>query len=411
MLTARLPKRTRAARQHIRAVTPPRAHPADGHGRLVLALATMLAVGAPGFLIAGCSSQPGTSGGRGASASVPRTAARTSAAPARGPRRSSSPAAMSLMTEAAKATVVNSYSGEEARWDSGGGALLVSDIWHFSGGQTWMQTQAAGPGTSTQTYVSSDPDGGSPEGVLGVTSTLVKLLEDHYAVAYAGAASADNRAAQVVEAWRGDGSLAALFYLDQATKLPLERKVYDSQRHLINDSFFINVQFGRSVSQPRVIGAKVRQQQAQAAAWTVPIAPAKLVALSQSGWRVAPVLSDGLTLYTGAQTSTPAGPVLDLDYSDGLYVVSLFEQRGKLAAKLAGWQQTKVGGRVVYASGSAQRSLTWAGNGMVYTLIADAPAPTVAAMVDALPYDKPPGFWKRMSRGLARLASLANPFH
>ena len=47
---------------------------------------------------------------------------------------------------------------------------------------------------------------------------------------------------------------------------------------------------------------------------------------------------------------------------------------------------------------------------MVYTVIADAPAQTVDAVVGVLPHDAPPGFWKRMSRGLSRLASWANPF-
>lgn len=403
---AGLSRRTHAAR-------PQRS--ADGRGRLLLAFTAVLAVAAPGCLITGCSSPPATAEGSGAAASAPRmAAARAGAASTRGPRKHSSPVAMSLMTDAAKAAVVTSYQGEEvdSRWDSGGGTLLVSDIWHVSGGRTWVHTQAAGSGVSTRTYESTDPDGGSPEGVLGVTTTLVSLLENHYVVAYAGAASADNRPAQVVEAWRDDGSLAALFYLDQATKLPLERRVYDAQAHVINESFFINVQIGKPVAQPRprALGAAAQDEQAPAAGWTVPIPPAKLVAFARGGWRVVPVLPDGLTLFTGAQTTT-AEPVLDLGYSDGLYVVSLFEQRGRLATKLAGWQRTTVGGRIVYAAGSAQRSLTWSGGGMVYTLIADAPAPTVAAVVDALPYDKPPGFWKRMSRGLARLASLANPFH
>jgi sigma-E factor negative regulatory protein RseB len=47
---------------------------------------------------------------------------------------------------------------------------------------------------------------------------------------------------------------------------------------------------------------------------------------------------------------------------------------------------------------------------MVYTVIADAPTKTVSAVVGTLPYDKPPGFWKRISRGLSRLASFMNPF-
>ena len=58
-----------------------------------------------------------------------------------------------------------------------------------------------------------------------------------------------------------------------------------------------------------------------------------------------------------------------------------------------------------------QRSLTWSGRGTVYTVMADAPAQTVDAVVRALPHDGPTGFWKRMSRGIGRLASWANPFH
>ena len=78
----------------------------------------------------------------------------------------------------------------------------MSDIWHVSGGQTVTRTLAAGTSASGEPYLSSDTDGQWPEGVLGVTTQLVRLLEAHYIVAYAGAGSADNRAAQVVEAWR-----------------------------------------------------------------------------------------------------------------------------------------------------------------------------------------------------------------
>ena len=102
--------------------------------------------------------------------------------------------------------------------------------------------------------------------------------------------------------------------------------------------------------------------------------------------------------------------MLDLGYSDGLSVVSVFEQRGDLAARLAGWQQAKVDGHVIYVAEPDQRSLTWSGRGMVYTVMADAPAQTVDAVVGALPHDGPPGFWKRMSRGFVRLASWVNPF-
>jgi sigma-E factor negative regulatory protein RseB len=117
-----------------------------------------------------------------------------------------------------------------------------------------------------------------------------------------------------------------------------------------------------------------------------------------------------LSLFTGAQTQTSTGTVLDLAYSDGLSVVSVFEQRGNLAAKLAGWQKITVAGHAIYAAEPDQRSLTWASRGMVYTVMADAPAQTVDTVIGVLPHDKPPGFWKRMSRGFARLASWVNPF-
>jgi sigma-E factor negative regulatory protein RseB len=102
--------------------------------------------------------------------------------------------------------------------------------------------------------------------------------------------------------------------------------------------------------------------------------------------------------------------VLGLGYSDGLSVVSVFEQRGNLAARLAGWQKTTVDGHPVYTAGPDQRSLTWACRGMVYTVMTDAPPQVTGAVVGALPHEGPPGFWKRISRGFARLATIVNPF-
>ena len=117
-----------------------------------------------------------------------------------------------------------------------------------------------------------------------------------------------------------------------------------------------------------------------------------------------------MSLFTGAQAQSGAGSVLDLAYSDGLSVVSVFEQHGTLPAQLPGWRQVTLGGHAVYAAEPDQRPLTWASRGMVYTLMADAPAPTVELVVGALPHDTPPGFLKRMSRGVARVASWLNPF-
>jgi hypothetical protein len=407
----------------------------DGRSPLLLAAALVMAV--PGFLVTACSGQPGTAAASQAAdqaspadqasqatAQEAQRAARngptaaTSRAPAvagRVPlagRRHSSARAVRLLSQAAQAAIVTSYQGEEVvtRWINGGGSVLVSDIWHVSGGQTVTQTLATGASFSSQPYLSSDPDGQMPEGVLGVTASLVQLLQTHYVVAYGGTGSADSRTAQVVQVWRDDGSLAARFWLDDASKLPLEREVFDSAAHVISQDVFLNVRFASQAQ---------AQAQAEAAAapaggtgpWTGPLSRAQLLALPALGWLVPARLPGGLSLFTGAQTKTSTGVVLDRGYSDGLSVVSVFEQRGNLAAKLAGWQKAKVDGHVIYVAEPDQRSLTWSSHGMVYTVMADAPTQTVDAVVGALPHDAPPGFWKRMSRGFVRLASWVNPFH
>jgi sigma-E factor negative regulatory protein RseB len=376
-------------------------------GRPPWLLAVALAVTVPGCLLSACSAPSGSPHDRTPAASRPPTAADGRASPA---SRHSSALAVSLLSQAARAAIATSYRGQEivSRWGNSGETVLTSDIWHVSGGQTVTQTVAAGT-YSSGPYLSSDTDGQAPEGVLGVTMPLVRLLEAHYTVVYAGPGTVvgdNNRPAQVVEAWRDDGTLAARFWLDDATKLPLEREVFDPAAHLISEDVFFNVHFGNPAPVHPQAGGVADPQ----GPWTDPLSPGQLLELRAHGWLVPGGLPGGLLLFAGAQTQTSNGTALDLGYSDGLSVVSVFEQRGDLAAGLSGWQKTTVDGHVIYAAVPDQRSLTWSSRGMVYTVMADAPTQTVYAAVGALPHDSPPGFWKRLSRGFARLASWVNPF-
>jgi sigma-E factor negative regulatory protein RseB len=386
-------------------------------------LTAALAVGVPGCLLSltGCGGQASAQAGQARSgqaqagqaqsgqtqADAEARAAEQTQAQRVQVRKKSSKLAMTLLTESAEEGVRQTYQGEEIvlGWDSGGGVTaLDTTVYHESGGATFTLTQAAGV---SQPFTSPDLDDQSPEGVLGVTAPLVQLLETNYILSYTGTATAGGRPAQVVKAKRDDGTLAAEFWLDAATKLPLERKVYDSTSQLVSVGTFTYVKIGLSASKPVFVPDV---QPSSAFVWSYPIAPQQLLAFTRQGWIVPSALPGGLTLFTGGETQTPTGQVLDLAYSDGLYVVSVFEQHGKLAAKLAGWQKTKVGGQVVYAAVPDQRSFTWSGKDVVYTLIADAPPQTVADVVGKLPHDEPPGFWKRISRGLSRMAHAVNPF-
>ncbi len=390
------------------------ARPRGREGRSPWLLAATLAVTVPGLLVTACSSQGGGQGGPAVPAAGAAETATASDSPAvtgtttKTPRRVSSARAVQLLNQAAQAAIAMSYQGEElaTRWTNGSGSVLVSNIWHVSGGQTVTQTLTAGTAAASVPYLSADSDSQAPEGVLGVTQSLVQLLETNYVMVYAGTGSADTRTAQVIEAKRADGTLAARFWLDDSTKLPLERVVFDSDSHVISQDVFLNLQFATQPGPAVPAGAAA----AAAGPWGDPLSHAQLLALRSRGWQVPAALPGGLSLFTGAQTTTSSGTVLDLGYSDGLSVISVFEQRGHLADKLAGWQKVKLDGQVVYVALPDQRSTTWSSHDMVYTVMADAPTQTVDAVIGSLPHDAPPGFFKRMSHGFVRLASWVNPF-
>jgi sigma-E factor negative regulatory protein RseB len=109
-------------------------------------------------------------------------------------------------------------------------------------------------------------------------------------------------------------------------------------------------------------------------------------------------------------SSARSGTVVDASYSDGLSVVSVFMQRGELSSALPGWRRTDVSGVAVYSSEPDERSLAWSAQGVVYTVIADAPQETVDGVVAALPHDHGVGFWQRVAHGFDRMGSWFDPF-
>ena len=315
---------------------------------------------------------------------------------------------MRLLNKSAAAGLTMSYQGVELIAQSGvnGAVTMISDVWHQGGGLTVTQTSDAALVSNSQPYVSYDVDNHSPEGVFGVTNTLVSLLSKHYVAVYQGVGSAVSRPARIVELDRANGSLAARFWLDRQTLVPLRRDVYDASDQLVSEDAFVQVQFGALTPPP---AGTARASTSAGPAWAKVTAPASLLAdLNGQGWRLPTTLPGGLSLYAGARSRTGAGEVAALGYSDGLSVVSLFVQRGTLAPKMTGWQAVSVSGHVVYVAG---HSITWAGGGLVYTMIADAPPQTVREVVVSLPQNTAPGFLVRIGRGLHRLATLVNPFH
>jgi sigma-E factor negative regulatory protein RseB len=326
---------------------------------------------------------------------------------------------MHLLDQAADASLATSYQGTELISESGmgGGSVKVtSQVWHQGGGVTLVETssgltQAAGqPGGSA--VASTDPASGSPEGVFGVTKSLVSLLGKHYVAVYRGGGNAVGRPASVVDLYRFDGSLAAEYWLDKQTLVPLRRELFDASDNVVSEDSFVQVQFG-GIAMPQLAGvsasaAEPQPQSQPQAAWAPAAQPARfLAALSGQGWQVPGTLPGNLPLYAAASTKTASGEIVDLEYSDGLYDVSLFVQRGTLTPDMTGWQPVTVGGESAFVSG---HSVTWAGPGFVYTMIADAPPQTMTQVIQAVPRGSQPGVLDRLGRGFVRLARVLNPF-
>jgi hypothetical protein len=308
-----------------------------------------------------------------------------------------------LLEEAAAACQNVSYRGVQivAWWGDDGTATSVVEVWHQPGRGTLARAADtdAGPLDPLQSPLSG---GQNPDGILGVSGQLLVLMRANYEVVSTGDGDADNRPARIVEVRGPGGKLAARFWLDAATKLPLRRELFDNNARVISEDAFINLTVGASGLADMPVAA--------ARPWAGRLGESGLAALRAMGWPLPGRLPGNLVLFASDQTSTRSGQVADLSYSDGLSIVSLFVQRGVLPRALSGWRPVVVRGRPVYAADSGDRSLAWSARGFVFTLIADAPSATVGQVVAAMPRDADPGFWQRLGRGFRRLGSWVNPF-
>jgi sigma-E factor negative regulatory protein RseB len=291
----------------------------------------------------------------------------------------------------------------------------VLQVWHQPGGQAL--TQAPGAQMLTQIPVASlrgrgqlhqpvsplGSSGPNPDeaGVLGMSTRLVSLLAANYVVTVAGRGQVAGRPARVVTVRRPGGGVAAWFWLDSATSLPLRKEMFDARARPISSVTFAEVNIGRGATGGEPVPA--------ASAWHTTLAPGQLARLRARGWPLPGPLPGDLTLIGAKESTTSAGPVVDLDYSDGLSVVSIFVQRGYLPARLRGWSQVALAGHKVYANDPDDLCFAWSAKGFVYTLIAAAPRPAVGQVVVALPHDDDPGWLAQLKHGLRRMLSWVRP--
>jgi sigma-E factor negative regulatory protein RseB len=312
---------------------------------------------------------------------------------------------IALMDAAVQACRTVSYTGIQmiAWWGEDESTAYVIGVWHKSGEPEVAAGVAGADGDGSADPVGQpDTSDHATASVLSLSSWMLTLLRRNYLIEYAGAGTAVGRSARIVAVRRRDGSLAARYWLDSATSLPLRREMFDESGHLVNEGAFIDLNFG--------LGGPGPPPSRAAHKWRPLPATSAVPKLRREGWPVPTKLAGDMSLVGVSRESTKSGVVVDASYSDGLSVVSVFMQRGELPSALPGWKAAQVRGVRVYSSEPDERSLAWSADGVVYTVISDAPQESVDRIIGQLPHDHDIGLWQRVGRGLERIGSWLDPF-
>jgi negative regulator of sigma E activity len=321
-----------------------------------------------------------------------------------GERDEMDPRALLLLERASRADEATAYDGVQfiSAWGPHGATSHLVEIDNMPGRGTAVRLHGT-PGVEETAAFRAAEAGVAPTGA----NSALRLLARNYDLAYAGQDAVAGRAADLVEVQRrDDAGLAARFWLDAQTGVPLRREVYDRAGRTIRASAFVDVRVGEPVWMTHLPPLLPDPEEAR-------MSPDRLAALREAGWTCPERVGGGLALQGARRLEDARGPIVHLTYSDGLSTVSLFEQRGRLdVSRLAGFQPVPMGDGVVHVREGVPRYLVWSAGGSVYTVVADAPPETVGEVMAALPAAEgsDTGVVPRIRRGILRVASWFSPF-
>jgi hypothetical protein len=214
---------------------------------------------------------------------------------------------------------------------------------------------------------------------LGWSSALVEpnlqnvpAPDHHWSLSVRRGPAVVGRPTQVVEATRRDGTAVQRMYLDADTSLLLRREVLDAQGRVQRSLEFLQLTVASAPDLQPPEGVSARK--------AVPLAA------MPAGYET---------------TRTPSGYVLvgrsrhpngvELLYSDGLFSVSVLEQRGELD-----WGALPRGGVGIEVDGNRARRysepgvdvIVWEHDDTVFTAVSDAPRDVIDAMIAGFSPDR-----------------------
>jgi hypothetical protein len=179
------------------------------------------------------------------------------------------------------------------------------------------------------------------------------------------------RPTRLVEATRVNGTAAEKLYLDADTNLLLRREVLDTAGRVQRSLSFLDLTIaaGPALHAPRGVSThKATPLDDVPPGYEVPSTPSGYVLVGRS--------------------QHPNG--IELLYSDGVFTVSVLEQRGDLDTEgMSDGTAVEVGGnRALRWSQPGADVLVWERNGTVYTCVSDAPPDVIDAVVRGFTPDR-----------------------
>ncbi|GAB3487665.1 hypothetical protein GCM10027440_33570 [Nocardiopsis coralliicola] len=313
---------------------------------------------------------------------------------------------MPLLDRAASAAESVAYDGVQSVGGAGAPVRTV-EVVHRPGAGTVLSGEDGpdDPRTSADRRIRERP---------GLDERALSALADHYRVTEAGSGQVSGRTATVVAALRADGSTAGRFWIDDATGLPLRREATDARGAVVHYAEFTRFDAGGGGTGDGSGAGLLSTGGGQGGddPWSEALSADDVAALRGEGWSVPGHLAWNLRLVDVRAKHQERGPVLHLGYTDGLTVVSVFAERGRLgesAGTAAGLHAVQTGGGVVYTGESGQPRRMWEADGYVYTLMSAAPEESVAQAAEALPAPDGAGFWNRVARGFERFGTWLGP--
>jgi negative regulator of sigma E activity len=214
-----------------------------------------------------------------------------------------------------------------------------------------------------------------------VDDELLDLLERNYRLSGTRGSNVASRNATVVAATRGDShSVAARWWIDDATGLVLWQETYDGNGSVDLSFGFTSVSLSRGHSILQHLPPRLAVPRTSTS-----LSISSAAELNASGWSCFRHLA-GLSLVRIRSDRVGNPDTVHLVYSDGLSTVSVFQQRGQLTAVPEGsdWDDA-LGAHVRRgASGVA----TWQSGETVFTVVTDGSPGLLREAVTSLPHHR-----------------------